>query len=131
MSENFLEQFERMFSERGFADALPIIEDIVRAAPGISTSWLNLGATLAELGRHVDAAASFWEASRLDPTRKGLFTACYTLVQAGEDEELLELMGEELETDPTMLRRFTETAELSSVFQKPAFQELARRFRSQ
>lgn len=78
---NDIELFQSMCREHRFAEALPLIEDLVARAPHISTSWFNYAFVLASLGRQLEAAEAYLKAARLDPNKRGLFSACQTLAQ--------------------------------------------------
>ncbi|MDI4635536.1 hypothetical protein J7U46_20905 [Pelomonas sp. V22] len=127
-SENFLEKFLRLFDEERYAEALPLIEEIVAMDPTIETSWTNLGETLKALGRPVEAANAFVHASLLNPERRGLYSACHALAESNEREALHGLCAEELERDPSMLGLFMEAEVLDPFFDLPEFQELVRRY---
>ncbi len=122
------DQFLRLYDSGRFDEALPLIEAIVAAAPDISTSWLNLGATLAALDRPVEASEAYLCGSKLSPTRDGLYSACHALAQAGESEALLTLFIYECRRDPEIIRLFTSAEVFKPYFAQPDFQDLRRRY---
>ncbi len=65
---NIIEEFESYVAAKRWNDALPVIEEIIRRAPQMSTSWRNYGVCLDELGRYGDAAKAFAKAYELEPS---------------------------------------------------------------
>lgn len=125
---DILDTFHQLFDEKRYLDALPVIETIIKMGPHISTSWHNYGATLSALNRPLEAADAYLKASRLDPNRRGLFSACHALAQANEKGRLLELFTLECEQDRSSIHLFLETDEFDPFFELPEFQELVRKY---
>ena len=127
---NEIELFETLCREHRFADALPVIEELVSRAPHIDTSWFNYGYVLSSLGRQLEAAEAYLKAAKLSPEKRGLFSACTTLAQAQAASRLLEVFAEQLEEDPRMLSNF-KGGELAQFWQLPAFKDLEAKYGAQ
>jgi tetratricopeptide (TPR) repeat protein len=66
-----LAAYLKLVKEERWAEALPVIEEIVQLKPKIATSWFNRGVCLDGLLRHKEAAESFRRAYALKPDDYG------------------------------------------------------------
>jgi tetratricopeptide (TPR) repeat protein len=127
---NEIELFDSLCREHRFAEALPLIEELVARAPHIDTSWFNYGYVLGSLGRQLEAAEAYLKAAKLDPQKRGLFSACTTLAGADATVRLLEVFTEQLEQDPWMLSNF-KGGELARFWELPEFKQLEAKYGEQ
>ena len=122
---NIIEEYLSLADERRFVEGLPLIEEIVRRNPNISTSQFNYGVCLAELGRHRDAARAFLRAYALDPDDGGaLYRGCLALAEAGDASGLLAVFRRECARDPGMIHNFLDEERFAEYWQMPGFYAL-------
>ncbi len=76
------------FAKEGrWAEAFPLIEEIVALQPKIATSWFNRGVCLDGLSRHKEAAQSFRRAYELKPDDYGAQYRAFRSLALAEDYE--------------------------------------------
>ena len=110
--------------EDRWAEALPVIEEILRRGPGVSTSWFNQGVCLTGLGRHGEAATSFLAAHRLNPADDGAqYRAFRSLRDAGDYQRFLRFAEAESRKDPHVLDALHEY--FPEVMDRPEFARLS------
>jgi tetratricopeptide (TPR) repeat protein len=90
---NLIEKYQSLTGEGKWADALAVIDEIIAAAPGVSTSWFNRGVCLDALGRHNDAAESFIKAQETNIKDFGIhYRIIRSFTLAGNFEVLYEFI---------------------------------------
>jgi tetratricopeptide (TPR) repeat protein len=70
-TDSKLTAYLTLAKEERWAEAFPLIEEILRLQPKIATSWFNHGVCLDGLSRHKEAAVSFGRAYELKPSDYG------------------------------------------------------------
>jgi len=119
------EQYLTLADQNRFAEALPLIEEIVRLSPNMVTSQFNYGICLAELGRYQDAARAFLRAYELDPNHGGaLYRGCLALAAADDAPGLLAVFRRELAWNPEMIENFVREEKFARFWQIPDFMSL-------
>jgi len=124
------EQFLRLFDKGEFAEALPLIEEIVSSDPDISANQFSYGLCLFELDRYAEAADIFLKAYELDESDFGaLHRACISFAMIGDDDKLYELMVQECEKDPNAIDSFLSEAIISKYFAQMRFKALIDKYK--
>jgi tetratricopeptide (TPR) repeat protein len=92
--------FAAAYDSQRYQDALIIVTEIVRLGPSLATSWHNLGLTYEALGEKDNAVASYWQASKLHPLRRGLASAWAVMTTPRRGSSLQSFIKAVLEDDP-------------------------------
>lgn len=127
----------RMLAETGrWAEAEPLIRDVLERHPDKAVNWFNLGVCLDGQERHEEAARAFWRAWELAPspdpaetrplTDASIYHACHNLLDMDSLEELYVLMADVCERQPDALGRIARTPEFSPIFHEEPFAALVR-----
>ncbi|MBL8262963.1 MAG: tetratricopeptide repeat protein [Xanthomonadaceae bacterium] len=125
---SIIEQFEHHVDKAEWAQALPLIQEIVQRAPHIATSWRNLGVVLDELGRHAEAANAFRRAYDLDPKDYGTqYRVFRSLSLAKDSAGFLQFAENEAEKDQDIVEIIADSAEFSEIIQSTGFQSLLKK----
>jgi tetratricopeptide (TPR) repeat protein len=122
---NIIEQYESLVGQQRWAEALPIIQQIVERGAHIATSWFNYGVCLSALGREGEAADKFLKAYELDPADFGAqYRAFRSLFHAQDYRRFLEFARRECEADAGMIDHLLKDEQFSTLFARPEFQQL-------
>jgi tetratricopeptide (TPR) repeat protein len=122
---NIIERFNHLMARGDYAQALPLIEEMVRRAPDIASSWYNYGECLEKLKRPSDAATAFLSAVKADPADGGAYyRACLALLDANDYARLHSVFRQMCTQSPTMLAELMADGDFGPVFNRPEFQQL-------
>lgn len=125
---NIIEEFQGHVAAKRWNAALPVIEEIVRRAPGISTSWRNYGVCLDELGRHSEAANAFAKAYELEPNDFGTqYRVFRSLSLANDSKGFIAFAESESKKAPEILDLISAAEEFKAIAQTNEFQGLLKR----
>jgi len=122
---NLVEQFESLVAAKRWAEALPVIKEIVQSAPSISTSWRNYGVCLDEVGRHQEAAKAFAKAYELQPDDFGTqYRIFRSLALAGDRQGFISFAERESRITPEILELISEAGEFKAMSATDEFRRL-------
>jgi tetratricopeptide (TPR) repeat protein len=122
-TEDLPARYLKLAHAEQWPQALPLIEQIVRSAPQIPTSWFNYGVCLSALGREREAADAFLESYRLNPTDFGAqFRIFRSLHLAGDFAALLDFAQRERTKHPEIVEALRE--HFPKLFDRPEFAAL-------
>jgi tetratricopeptide (TPR) repeat protein len=82
-----LAAYLKLAREERWAEAFPLIEEVVALQPKLETSWFNRGVCLDGLSRHKEAAQSFRRAYALKPSDYGAQYRVFRSLALAEDYE--------------------------------------------
>jgi tetratricopeptide (TPR) repeat protein len=123
--ENIIERYEAHVAKEEWSKALPVIEEIVKRAPKIATSWHNYGVVLDQLSRHSEAADAFKRSYALEPDDFGhQYRAFRSLALSGDRSSFVAFAKIEVGKDPEILGLLLEGDEFSPMTNSAEFKAL-------
>src|SRR5262249_30169511 len=98
---NLIDKFQSLMDAKRFADALPLIEAVLRRDEFSETSWFNYATCLESLGRYDEAIAAFRHGYELNPYDKGFqFRIFRALALKGDVKEFTKFAEVEIPETP-------------------------------
>ncbi|WP_420125904.1 hypothetical protein [Longimicrobium sp.] len=126
-------QARRLMSQRLYAQAEPLLDEVARAYPRDGQNWMRLGHTRAALGRHREAAEAFERAGPLlgwhygMPGDPGVFAATSRMA-AGDRRGALDLLRRLVFQERSIRRQgLWDVPALQPLRDEPEFREIAGR----
>jgi tetratricopeptide (TPR) repeat protein len=127
---NIIDQFEHHMEAGRFADALPLIEDILNRNRSFPTSWYNYGVCLEALNRYDEAATAFRSGYDLDRSNKAFQFRVFRAFALKRDVDGFASFAEaEVAEDPEVLEALEEQEEFADIVCEQGYRRRMERFR--
>lgn len=103
-AEEYYQQARTAYSQKRYAEAIPLLVKVVQGRPKHPYAWFELGYALAEVGKNTDAVAAFERHLRNGvtgaPAAETLFNIGIIREEAGQSQRAQQAYREALEHDP-------------------------------
>jgi tetratricopeptide (TPR) repeat protein len=125
---NVIERFNALAADHRWAEALPVIEEIIARSPSIDTSWFNYGVCLDGLGRHSEAAEAFIKAQEFNPLDSGIHYRIFrSFYLAGDYKQFLEFASYACEISDQTIHLLLQDEDFKKLFERDEFREFKRK----
>jgi len=113
---DIVSQYQKLVTQQRWAEALPVIEEIIGRAPHFATSWFNYGVCLDALGKHQEASSAFLKAYELQPDNYGAqYRVFRSLALAGNKQQFISLARAESKNSPGLINLIEQQAEFKNI----------------